>query len=307
MTVTDQQLDELAEFIAGAKPDDRGEVEMYCPHHEDTRRSASLNVTKGAWYCHAGCGGGSVERLIDSKDGWVDPPARDGLVKAAPRSKPQFRPTPQHIRIWNNALMANDRALAWLRRERGITPTTARAARLGWHEKRGVYTIPVFTERGDLTGLRYYDTDPGPDRRKIWSIKGMGTPYLYPVRLLRRSRPGDAILFCEGEWDTLLAIQCGVIAVTRTGAAKVWKEEWGLLFEDRRLFLCHDADYAGQDGNRIVADSLNGWPDSIHYCQLPYQVTPKHGKDLSDYILEYGPEAIWALMNNAKEEPWTAN
>lgn len=306
--VTDEQLALLADYIAGAKPDDRHEVEMYCPHHPDRRRSASLNVRKGAWYCHAGCGGSSVEQLINSRDTWVEPPVtrRDARVAEAPRSRPEFRPTLQHVRLWRNALMADEDRLAWLEEERGILEVTAHRASLGWHERRNVYTIPVFNSESELSGLRYYDPDPGPDRRKIWSIKGMGKPQLYPVRTLRSTRPGDAILFCEGEWDTLLAIQSGVLAVTRTGAAKVWRDTWGLFFEERRVYLCHDRDLAGVAGNEVVAEGLAEVAQEVLVCELPYPVTEKDGKDLSDYILEYGPEAIWSLMDNAKEvQPWT--
>ena len=68
--LTQEQMDKLAPYAAGSQPDARGEWEIICPMHKDTRRSASVNIHKGVWFCHAGCGGGSVRQLVLNEDSW---------------------------------------------------------------------------------------------------------------------------------------------------------------------------------------------------------------------------------------------
>ena len=62
--------DTLLPYVA-SQADSRGEAHMFCPLHPDTRPSAALNIEKGAWYCHAGCGGGSIRHLLESEAIWV--------------------------------------------------------------------------------------------------------------------------------------------------------------------------------------------------------------------------------------------
>ena len=36
------------------------EVKLRCPFHEDKSPSLSVNLDKGVWKCHAGCGDGGI-------------------------------------------------------------------------------------------------------------------------------------------------------------------------------------------------------------------------------------------------------
>src|ERR1700678_3100027 len=38
----------------------KNEVAVKCPFHKDRNPSLSLNLAKGAWQCHAGCGKGGL-------------------------------------------------------------------------------------------------------------------------------------------------------------------------------------------------------------------------------------------------------
>ena len=44
-------------------PNAKGQVYTFCPLHNDNRHSLSINVAKGVWKCHAGCGQGNVFQL----------------------------------------------------------------------------------------------------------------------------------------------------------------------------------------------------------------------------------------------------
>jgi putative DNA primase/helicase len=287
--VTEQEMEALAPFIAGAEADGRGEVELYCPLHNDSRRSASLNVDRGVWFCHAGCGGGSVRRLVEAEDTWVPADNRTAMVRGSSRraAEAEELPAQRIVAFWHRRLMQDIEAMEWLAKERGITDLDViRKARIGWTGR--YFKLPVLDEERRLVNIRTYDPyQLDPNRRKIWSVRGHGEARLYPVGVVMRAKPGSTILLCEGEWDTLLALQYGVQAVTRTdGAGKPWHHEWGDLFEGLRVFLCSDADTAGLKNDRIVGGALTGVAAEVRYCRLPYDIKPKNGHDLTDYLLE---------------------
>jgi len=45
------------------RPNSKGQVYAFCPLHNDNRQSLSINLEKGLWKCHAGCGQGNVFQL----------------------------------------------------------------------------------------------------------------------------------------------------------------------------------------------------------------------------------------------------
>jgi hypothetical protein len=273
---------------------------MHCPLHEDDKRSAQINFEKGVWYCQAGCGGGRIADLIRDKDEWVDPSivATNGHAPRTTKraSKPESV-TEIKIANWIQALQAKDSLRQELMDARGLTNDTLLDYEIGWDEKKRAYTIPVRSFTGDIWNVRRYQLDPPPDRRKIWGVRGMNTPRPYPVSILRDD-PAYLII-CEGEWDALLAIQYGFYAITRTGAAKVWQLQWNKHFQERDVYLGHDMDTAGQAGNVRVGRELSGVAHEVKVLQLPYPLEEKHGKDLTDFLMENGPEKLQELINNA--------
>lgn len=309
--VTDQQLADLAPYIGEAKPDGRGEVSMICPIHNDTTRSASLNLNMGAWYCHAGCGGGSVRALIDMRDIWKPVEGRaksipltlDGIksavVTAVLASQDELM---QDVVGWHLRLLETPRALKYLSDLRGIEEWTIKKAMIGFDGS--YFKIPVFSPDREVWNIRTYDPEPRRGRRKIWSLRGFGRARIYPAGVLERAEEGDSILFCEGEWDALLALQAGFLAVTRTdGAGKPWHREWDIGFAGLRVFVCHDRDFQGKKGDKVVTDALRGIAASVHLCELPYRMKEKGGRDITDFLMDADEpgEALGELMQQAKE------
>ena len=45
-------------------PADRDEFNMTCPFHSDVEPSLSVNLDKGVWICHAGCGQGGLKGFL---------------------------------------------------------------------------------------------------------------------------------------------------------------------------------------------------------------------------------------------------
>lgn len=291
----------LQPYLVGEEPRADGEWDMYCPLHNDTKRSAGINVETGVWYCHAGCGGGRVAQLVRQRSDWVTPSTNGAAPAASGEQVNEGK-----VAGWASALMSNRKALRALMKARGLSKQTIEDHELGWDSGQDAYTIPVRSETGEIWNVRRYQLEPKNDRRKIWSIKGMGEPRLYPMSVF--DDDPKSIIVCEGELDALLSIQNGYPAVTRTGAAKVWKSEWGEYFKGRTVYLAGDMDTPGQAGNRKVARALERVAEEIYTLELPYEVEEKHGKDLTDFWQDHSKRAFKGLVRKAKgsvqdEEP----
>lgn len=267
--------------------DNHREYDMYCPLHEDTNRSATLDIDKGLWYCHKGCGGGPVEQLIRQQENWLDPPTngnRSRSTNGSSNGEPSEEITEAKVKGWVQSLISSPAELEELMASRSLEEETLTAYEIGWDRDRNAYTIPVRGDDEEIWNLRRYQINPPAGRRKIWSVKNMGTPRLYPLSVLTEDDP-DEIIICEGEWDALLTIQMGFPAVTRTASAGTWDSSWGRYFQGKTVYLIHDMDDAGMNADRKVARALRNVAD-VRIVELPYERTPDHGKDLTDYWQE---------------------
>lgn len=252
---------------------------MHCPYHGDSHRSASINIEKRLWWCHGCSEGGPIEPLLLDYKEWEIPEFSSSNGNSGEVLE---EITETKIEGWHSGLLGRPQRVAELRERKGLTKKTLIQFEIGWDADNNAYTIPIRDAHGDICNVRRYQFDVPDDRRKIWSVKGMGTPTLYPMDQLEAQR----ILICEGEWDALLSIQNGVPAITRTGAADVWRSQWSHQFAGKGVWICHDADTKGQIANRKVAASLRRVADSIRIVDLPYEITEKHGKDLGDWWME---------------------
>jgi len=296
MPVRKGQLRLLQPYLLGDKPnEENGEWEMYCPLHEDSKRSASLNVYSGQWYCQAGCGGGTVAELIKVKPMWF--PATPGASSNGHRSRPQAEETVNNAMVaaWHQNLLDNEPAMTEIRTLRGLTQESIERYEIGWHKDRKVYTIPVREEDGSIRNVRFYNPHPAEGRRKIWGLTGRNTPVLYPIDQLE----SDTLIFTEGEWDAIVTIQHGYPAITRTAAASVWYPAWAELFRDKHIYICQDKDRAGQIGAKKIGRGLEKIARSVKVIDLPYEFSEKHGKDLTDFWLEHGTEEFEKLLADA--------
>ncbi len=308
--VKKSHLDLLGPYLASSTVSIRGEdehreMDMFCPLHQDSKRSATLDLDKGLWCCLAGCGGGRIATLIQRQDEWVEPPPAGGRVRyntngnGSSNGQPAEQITEAKIKGWVSSLFSSGRHLEELMSRRCLEEDVLSAYEIGYDSTSRAYTIPVRDEAERIMNLRRYQFDPPKDRRKIWSVKGMGSPArLYPMSVLTEDDP-DEIIICEGEWDALLTIQHGFPAVTRTGSASTWDTSWGKLFQGKTVYLVHDMDHEGQGANRKIAQMLAPVA-TVHIVKLPYSVVPKHGKDLTDYWKEHTADEFQALLAEAK-------
>ena len=139
--------EELLPYLVGDYSPESGEWALRCPKpaHEDVKRSASLNVSDGLWYCF-GCGeGGKVESLIkqiSSGNGY-------GGDKQPKASKPGAKgPEPLSdldASRWHKFLMSRRfrKERVWIMKQRGLTADTLRRYSIGYNPMKRVWTIPV--------------------------------------------------------------------------------------------------------------------------------------------------------------------
>lgn len=247
----------LEPFLIG-KAAPNGEQDAHCPLHKDKTRSMRVNFKKGLWKCFAGCGEGKLSELLALMD------SRDAIKETT-------------ITRWHRALLRNKSRLREFRRERGLTLRTIRAYEIGWDEETKSYTIPIRNADGIPFNVRHYrmGADSG---RKIWSVKGLGTPRLFPERILHKH---SSLVICEGELDALIAIQHGFPAVTGTGGATMWNDGWAKMFEGKSVVVMYDNDEAGRIGARKVARSL-GKTARVWVGQIPIK---KPGADVTDLFV----------------------
>jgi DNA primase len=187
---------------------------------------------------------------------------------------------------------AGEGALSYLI-DRGLTTTTIREARLGcipgdWRERKTIaglevpcgITIPWFAG-GALWMVKVRRAQ---GRLKYLQIMGGSTAGLYGADCLADRQ---AALFCEGEFDALIAQQEAgslVTAVTLGSATNRLAQRWlPDLIHCRMILVTYDADEAGERG----AERLINISPRFHPIRVP------NGKDITDFYLSGGDVYEW--------------
>lgn len=281
--ISKKLIDAVSVLLEGSGPNSSGWWSMYCPYHGDSHRSAGLQVEDGRFRCQ-GCGETkTVEQLVKDKEEWiVNVP---GYKASGEKSSESV--TNATIAGWHSALMSDSERLNALMARRGLSVQTIRHYELGWAREKNAYTIPVRGSELEILNIRFYQLDPTQDRRKIWGMAGRNEPVLWPLDQL----DSTSIVICEGEMDAMLTIQNGIPAITRTGAADVWRSEWSKMFSGKNVYVCHDMDTKGQSANSKIKASTRQVAERVMVVKLPFEVTEKNGKDLTDFWMEGGTRA----------------
>lgn len=111
----------------------------------------------------------------------------------------------------------------------------------------------------------------------------------------------DTIVFCEAWRDMLAVLSIGLAATASSGGASTFQEEWLSFFEGKKVFICMDADTAGQRAAERAAKALFETAKEVWIVNLPYEVTDSHGKDAHDYIVGEGKgKEFLLLMSRAR-------
>jgi DNA primase len=189
----------------------------------------------------------------------------------------------------------------WLHR-RGITPEVISLFNVTIHDHPMIgecIRIPYTSEHSK------YRRDPLQDVKPKYLYDKGGKVTLYGLDILLEKQPASAVplipqsvLVTEGELDTLVAWSKNIPAVSSTGGAMSFQEEWAITLAPYQVYLAFDNDDAGAEGMVRVMKYI---PDA-KVILIPE--TPGV-KDISDYVSRGGD--LHELMSTAKSYPDVAS
>jgi hypothetical protein len=225
-----------------------------CPFHDDRNPSFSVDVAKGVWNCHAGCGGGSVIDLLAKYEGispldvlkkYTELPEYQKAGKTAPRRQSEQMPTvPDAKATIENVYQYHDE--------------------LGGDVYQVVRMVPkTFRQRHIVDG------------KWVWKMEGV-TRVLY--RLPQVMNSGEVIVV-EGEKDADNLSALGFCATCNVGGAGKWLDGYTEHLAGKKVVLCGDNDEPGKKHVQAVFDSLAGKAAEVRIVTIP---SPH--KDVSDWI-----------------------
>ncbi|OHA09345.1 MAG: hypothetical protein A3A44_03515 [Candidatus Sungbacteria bacterium RIFCSPLOWO2_01_FULL_60_25] len=182
---------------------------------------------------------------------------------------------------------------------RGIPDPVIDRAQIGWNGAR--ITIPVY-DRDDQLAL--FKLGKSPD-----DMTDSPKMVYYPPGVRAELYGWDAIrgkptllVVCEGEYDRLVLEAQGFPAVTGTGGAGVFREEWAhQLRAIPAVYVCFDNDDAGRAGAERVGRLI----PTARIVNLPPETGP--GGDVSDFFVRLHRTAtdFRALLQDAQPLPVT--
>jgi DNA primase len=145
--------------------------------------------------------------------------------------------------------------------------------------------IPVHDIDGNFIFNKYRRSPLSNEKPKYWYDKGSKVS-LYGID---KAKDSKTILITEGEKDCLVAWSHNIPAVTSTGGANSFQDEWKDLFTDKEVIICLDNDEAGANGMVKILEI-------IPHAKVLF--LPKDFKDIADYVMANGD--LHNLIKTAK-------
>ena len=257
-------IDDHAEGITGFPP----QLAARCPGHRDESASLSVNVEKGRWKCHAGCGAGDVvdfcQQLlghsfaasVEYLEKYLEEPTK--TIARKPRShhatQPPFLMTPAHEAALARRVDNLERGGPWMEMltKRGISADVVKAFRLGTAQEGDPLVMPMIDViTGQACGIRF---------RYLGGEMKAETGSRPSETLYGKFQVTEPTLVCEGEMDVLAMLSAGCPSVVGILGAEIgWRPEWSELLKDApMILLCGDDDDAGARMNERIRGALLG-------------------------------------------------
>jgi 5S rRNA maturation endonuclease (ribonuclease M5) len=181
--------------------------------------------------------------------------------------KDYTRPDPERISVFVTELHKCDKALEYLKAERGFTEETIEHFNLGYDKDKHAISIPIYKE-GELINIKYRFIEP--DDLRYTSERNAET-WLFNDDGLNEAKNLGGVLVVEGEIDAMSAWQAGIKNVVSTASGKdsygVWIE---LLDKIKRVYVAFDNDEGGKASGKKFAERVGqeksyefNYPDGI--------------------------------------------
>ena len=169
---------------------------------------------------------------------------------------------------------------------RGITDAVLTSNGIDWNENH--ITIPVRDINGDFLFNKYRRDPFGPTDQPKYKYQAGATAHLFNAHKLKER---NSVIICEGEMDALRLESAGYLAVTSTGGAGTFKDEWLDYLRGRDLYVCYDNDEAGIKGAVKLLTKIN--------AKMVLVPRAEGVKDITDYLKIGGSFPI--LLEQAQE------
>lgn len=243
----------------GVKLDGAGvERSCRCPFHEDKVASFSVNVEKGLWVCHAGCGGGSVIDLIAKFEG-TNPRA---ILKRLAGSPEGWKPLPPTLPAPPSV---------------EVSSAMQEAAR-----PKLVKTYDYRNARGDLV-YQVCRLEPKGFRQRrpvdgkwVWNMDRVERVLYQLPKVLKTQQP---VVCVEGEKDADTITVLGLVGTTNVGGAGKWLDAYSEVLRGKEVVLCGDNDKAGREHMDKVLESLAGKAKLVRMVRVP-----EPHKDVTEWL-----------------------
>jgi len=173
--------------------------------------------------------------------------------------------------------------------KRGISDAIINQQKLGWGDfyGRSWITIPVKNMEGSYALLKLRkDPEDVSDVSKMMVYPKGARHEIYGWELLKGT--SSHLVLCEGEFDRLVLLSNGIAAVTGTGGAGTFKDEWAPHFvKTESVYICFDRDDAGNTGaTKVLSKLLELDHDNAFRIDLPEMGEGQ--KDVTDYFVSHG-------------------
>ena len=255
----------------------RGEVNVYCPFHDEKEASMFINTKKGVFHCFGACGGkGSISTLfynIDKKQykGWL---YQLSMITYLPLTSTVESDTIKVEEMKVDALPYCDSTMSYME-ERHISQATIEKFNLRYHKGYDAIIIPLYEHDGE--------TQMGYVRRNMRGTRYVNSPNLevdttlYPLH--RVSTQGvNKLLLVEGLFDAIRAHQEGYQnTVTCFGGELTQNQIRELGKLTRNIVVAPDKD---KQGKRIAKKNIKMLQKYGFSIEL--MILDGHAKDLAE-------------------------
>jgi len=209
-------------------------------------------------------------------------------------------------KVYHEAMLSSQKALDAVVEARGL-PEEAFTHLKDFGFDGRYYSLVVRDEKGKAVDIRTFDPKQGWRAR---STKTCKSGLFGHEQFSLRSKKGNGVVFCEGEWDGIamrwLAEKLRLkVLVLATGGADVFKREWAPSFKGRDVVFAYDNDAAGERGELIGRDRIAALAGTLMYVHWPTDAPAKF--DLRDWVV-YGavekntPRKCWKFLKELWEE-----
>jgi len=188
--------------------------------------------------------------------------------------------------------------LKQLAKNKNVSMVSLRTFNVGYNPNTDNYILPIIDGNNDkMYDVRLYKG------KKFMSSSGCKTGLFGWHKLYRAGE----IWLCEGEWDAIALWQALQSAerfediVLAAPGAGTFKNEWHLLFKDRKVNVLYDYDDPGRTGAIKVYTALKSLTEQIKF--IHWKVGSKKGYDVRDFFIDNGYESLNSLKKLLKILP----